>query len=106
MSHLEEIYQAVLDGDAQAAQSGVSAALAAGVAPGAILQEALIGSMGEVGRRFEAREYFVPEMLVSARAMQFGLAVLKPHLADGGAVAAGRLVIGTDAGSLYCFGTK
>ena len=67
-----------MDGNAAAAQAGVKAAIAEGIAPEVILKEGLISAMGEVGRLFEENEYFVPEMLVSARAMQSGLALLKP----------------------------
>ena len=62
-----------------AAKAGVNAALAEGVPPETILKEGLIAAMAEVGRLFEANEYFVPEMLVAARAMQQGLAILKPQ---------------------------
>ncbi len=104
MSNLESIYNAVLDGDAPAAKAGVSAALAEGVAPETILKEGLIGAMAEVGRLFEANEYFVPEMLVAARAMQQGLAILKPHLAEGGATPMGKVVVGTVKGDLHDIG--
>src|SRR5512143_4307054 len=60
--------------------------------------------MGEVGRLFEENEYFVPEMLVSARAMQGGLALLKPLLADAGAASAGKVVVGTVKGDLHDIG--
>ena len=57
--------------------------------------------MGEVGRLFEENEYFVPEMLVAARAMQGGLALLKPRLADAGAASAGKVIVGTVKGDLH-----
>ena len=60
--------------------------------------------MGEVGRLFEENEYFVPEMLVAARAMQGGLAILKPHLAAGGSISAGKAVVGTVKGDLHDIG--
>ena len=82
----------------------MNAALAAGVAAETILKEGLIAAMGEVGRLFEENEYFVPEMLVSARAMQGGLALLKPHLAAGGSISAGKVVIGTVKGDLHDIG--
>ncbi|MGE5603541.1 MAG: corrinoid protein [Nitrososphaerales archaeon] len=104
MSQLETIYQAVLDGNAAAAQAGVKAAIAEGVAPEVILKDGLISAMGEVGRLFEENEYFVPEMLVSARAMQSGLALLKPLLADAGAAPAGKVVVGTVKGDLHDIG--
>jgi len=104
MSQLETIYNAVLEGDAAGAKAGVNAALAAGLNPETILKDGLIAAMGEVGRLFEENEYFVPEMLVAARAMQGGLALLKPHLAAGGSVATGRAVIGTVKGDLHDIG--
>ena len=60
--------------------------------------------MAEVGRLFEENEYFVPEMLVSARAMQGGMAILKPLLAAGGTNPAGKVVIGTVKGDLHDIG--
>jgi 5-methyltetrahydrofolate--homocysteine methyltransferase len=101
---LEAIYNAVLDGNAPAAKAGVEKALAAGLAPEQILKEGLIAAMGEVGRLFEENEYFVPEMLVSARAMQHGLAVLKPHLVESGAQPTGKVIIGTVKGDLHDIG--
>jgi 5-methyltetrahydrofolate--homocysteine methyltransferase len=104
VAQLEAIYNAVLEGNAPAAKAGVEAALAADVPAEQILKEGLIAAMGEVGRLFEENEYFVPEMLVAARAMQGGLAVLKPHLADGGVTTAGKVVIGTVKGDLHDIG--
>jgi len=104
VSQIEAIYNAVLDGNAPAAKAGVEKALAAGIAPDTILKEGLIGAMGEVGRLFEENEYFVPEMLVSARAMQNGLAILKPYLAESGAQPTGKVIIGTVKGDLHDIG--
>ena len=104
MNPIETTYNAVLEGDAKGCQAGVNAALAAGIAPETILKEGLIAAMGEVGRLFEENEYFVPEMLVSARAMQGGLAILKPHLAAGGTTPAGKVVVGTVKGDLHDIG--
>ncbi len=104
MSHLEAIYNAVLEGNAPGAQAGVKAALAAGLAADVILKEGLIAAMAEVGRLFEENEYFVPEMLVSARAMQAGLSLLKPYLAEAGAAPAGKVIIGTVKGDLHDIG--
>ena len=102
--YLKPIYDAVLDGNAPSAQSGVKAALDAGIPAEVILKESLISAMAEVGRLFEENEYFVPEMLVSARAMQSGLTLLKPLLAESGAQPAGRVVIGTVKGDLHDIG--
>ncbi len=104
MSAMEDIYTAVLDGNAKGAQAGVQAALDAGLPADTILKDGLIAAMAEVGRLFEENEYFVPEMLVAARAMQGGLALLKPHLAAGGATPAGRVIVGTVKGDLHDIG--
>jgi 5-methyltetrahydrofolate--homocysteine methyltransferase len=69
-----------------------------------ILRQGLVPAMTEVGRRFEDGEYFVPEMLISARAMQSGLAILKPLLVDSDVKATGKVVIGTVQGDLHDIG--
>jgi len=101
---LEPIYKAVLEGDKAAATENVQAALDAGTDAGVILQEALIPAMGEVGKLFEAGEYYVPEMLIAARAMQSGLALLKPLLVDSDVKPTGKVVIGTVKGDLHDIG--
>jgi 5-methyltetrahydrofolate--homocysteine methyltransferase len=104
MEQLDNIYNAVLEGDAAGTQAGVQAALAGHVPAETILKLGLIAAMTEVGRLFEENEYFVPEMLVAARAMQQGLAVLKPHLAEGGVISAGKVIVGTVKGDLHDIG--
>jgi len=101
---LEDIYQNVIDGQAPAVEAGVKAALAEGIKPDVILTKALIAAMDEVGSRFEAGDFFVPEMLIAARAMQAGLALLKPHLADADVKSAGKVAIGTVKGDLHDIG--
>ena len=81
---LTQIYDYVIDGDAPQVQAGVKEALAQGFAADVILNQALIAAMNEVGQRFEEGEFFVPEMLIAARAMQAGLALLKPQLMENG----------------------
>ena len=104
MDQIDAIFNSVLEGQASATQAGVNAALAAGLPAETILKDGLIAAMTEVGRLFEENEYFVPEMLVAARAMQSGLALLKPHLAAGGTTPGGRVVIGTVKGDLHDIG--
>jgi len=104
MEQLNTIYNAVLNGDANATQSGVIAALEAGIAADTILRKGLIAAMAEVGRLFEIQEYFVPEMLISARAMQSGLTILKPKLVESGTNPAGKIIIGTVKGDLHDIG--
>ena len=104
MSDLTQLYQAVLDGDADLARQTLEGLLAAGSRPDALLNEALIPAMDEVGARFERQEYYVPEMLVSARAMQAGMTVLRPLLAASGVKASARAAIGTVQGDLHDIG--
>jgi len=101
---LTEIYQSVIDGDAVRVQAGVQAVLSQGIQADVILQQGLIAAMEEVGKRFEEGEFFVPEMLIAARAMQGGLALLKPHLIESGVKAAGKVAIGTIKGDLHDIG--
>jgi 5-methyltetrahydrofolate--homocysteine methyltransferase len=104
MATLDNIRQNVIDGDASSAEEGVRKALDEGLGPEAILHQALIPAMAEVGDRFERQEFFVPEMLIAARAMQAGLNVIKPMLADSGVEPLGRVVLGTVSGDLHDIG--
>jgi len=104
MDQIKNIYQAVLEGDMGAVEENVQAALDVGVLPVDILQKGLIAAMGEVGRLFEEGEYFVPEMLIAARAMKAGLTILKPLLVDSGIEPAGKVAVGTVKGDLHDIG--
>jgi 5-methyltetrahydrofolate--homocysteine methyltransferase len=104
MNTTETIYHNVLEGDAPAVEAGVKAALEVGLAPETILKQGLISAMDEVGKLYEAGEYFVPEMLVAARAMQAGLRILKPKLVAEGSKSGGRIVVGTVKGDLHDIG--
>ena len=101
---LSEVYEAVLTGDRERAAAAVRAAVEAGVPAEQILKEGLLPPMAEVGRRFEAQEFFVPEMLVAARAMQTGLSLLRPALAKAGAKPIGKVILGTVRGDLHDIG--
>jgi 5-methyltetrahydrofolate--homocysteine methyltransferase len=101
---LNEVYEAVLNGDREGAAAAVGAATEAGASAVEILNKGLLPAMAEVGRRFEAQEYFVPEMLVSARAMQTGLTLLRPALAKAGAKPLGKVILGTVQGDLHDIG--
>ena len=101
---VKAIFQGVVEGDNAGVQANVSAALAAGVAASTILNEGLIAGMAEVGRLFEEGEYFVPEMLIAARAMKGAMAILKPHLAAGEVGMAGKVILGTVKGDLHDIG--
>jgi 5-methyltetrahydrofolate--homocysteine methyltransferase len=104
MEQFKDLYQAVLGGDMGGVQENVQGALDGGSPAADILQKGLIAALGEVGRLFEEGEYFVPEMLIAARAMKAGLAILQPLLVDSGVEPAGRVAIGTVKGDLHDIG--
>ncbi len=104
MSDLQALYQSILDGDAPTAKSTVQEALAEGANPQELLDKYMIPAMDEVGRRFEANEYFVPELLIAARAMKGALELIRPQLIDSGAKPVGKVVIGTVRGDLHDIG--
>ncbi len=101
---IQELYESVISGNAELTEEKVQAALDSGSEPSVILNEGMISAMAEVGERFEKGEFFVPEMLISARAMQFGLSILKPQLQDGDLASKGKVVLGTVKGDLHDIG--
>lgn len=101
---LQDIYQGILDGDQGMVTDGVTRALAQNIPPADILNQAMIEAMGQVGKLFEEGEYFVPEMLIAARAMQAGLGILKPRLVEADVKSAGKVVAGTVKGDLHDIG--
>ena len=101
---LKSVYDAVVNGEVQETTDCVRAALEAGLSADQILSEGLVPAMSEVGRLFETQEYYVPEMLISAKAMQSGLTILKPYLAQSNGQAGGRIVVGTVKGDLHDIG--
>ncbi|MCX7976905.1 MAG: corrinoid protein [Bellilinea sp.] len=101
---LSSVYQAILEGDQVAARAAVQRALEENLDAETILKQAMMPAMQEVGRLFEEGEYFVPEMLVAARAMQTGLSLLKPKLVQADVASAGKVVAGTVKGDLHDIG--
>jgi 5-methyltetrahydrofolate--homocysteine methyltransferase len=101
---LEAVFDAILDGDAAAAEEAVQQALAAGVPAEDILNHACIPAMSEVGRLYEEGNAFVPEMLISARAMRSAMGVLRPVLVQEKVKPVGTVVIGTVNGDLHDIG--
>ncbi|MDP7014615.1 MAG: corrinoid protein [Pirellulaceae bacterium] len=99
-----KLHDAVLTGDAATAIEVTQGALAAGVDPQELVTRQMIPAMDEVGRRFENSEYFVPELLIAARAMKGSLDLLRPLLAEKGVEPVGRVVIGTVKGDLHDIG--
>ena len=104
MSRYAALYDAILVGDAKGSEASVRQAVAEGVDPRSLLDDSMIPAMSEVGRRFEEHEYFVPEMLIAARAMKAGLAVLKPLMTGDQETSMGRVLIGTVTGDLHDIG--
>lgn len=101
---IEELYEAVLSGNKNLAEELTRRSLEASVDPQLLIDEAMIPAMDEVGRRFEEDEYFVPELLLSARAMKSALELLNPLLSESGASPKGCIVIGTVQGDLHDIG--
>ena len=104
MSILDDLRKSVIDGELNVTQNQVHQALAENIPPEKILTDGLIAAMSEVGRLFENGEFYVPEMLISARAMKGGLAILRPQLAAANIKAIGKVVIGTVQGDLHDIG--
>ena len=104
MPDLKELYEAVVSGNAKATQAITQQALADGVDPLKLVNEYMVPAMDEVGRRFEANEYFVPELLISARAMKAALELIRPLLVARGDKPVGRVAIGTVKGDLHDIG--
>ena len=104
MPDLKELYDAVVRGDAKTTQAITQQALAEGVDPLKLVNECMIPAMDEVGRRFECNEYFVPELLISARAMKGALELVRPILTARGDKPMGRVAIGTVRGDLHDIG--
>ena len=104
MGHKETIFDGILNGNMKAVQDATTAALDEGIAAGELLNEAMIPAMAEVGRLFEANEYYVPEMLIAARAMKAGLALVRPKLVDEKIEPKGTVVLGTVKGDLHDIG--
>jgi 5-methyltetrahydrofolate--homocysteine methyltransferase len=98
------LYDAVLTGNSKAAAAATREALAQGANPMELVTGHMVPAMDEVGRLFEAEEYFVPELLIAARAMKASLDLIRPLLAESGAQPVGRVVIGTVAGDLHDIG--
>ncbi|MHB8524226.1 MAG: corrinoid protein [Limisphaerales bacterium] len=104
MQDLKLLYDAVIGGDATTAHAIAEQALAEGVDPLKLVTEFMAPAMDEVGRRFECNEYFVPELLLAARAMKSALELIRPLLVARGDEPVGRVVIGTVKGDLHDIG--
>lgn len=104
MTLKEELYESVVNGDGEVVKTLTTQAIADGLTAGEILNDVLIPAMTDVGQRFERQDFFVPEMLVAARAMKYGVEVLRPHLVAAGVKPVGTVVMGTVQGDLHDIG--
>ncbi|RPI52210.1 MAG: cobalamin-binding protein, partial [Chloroflexi bacterium] len=105
MSRLyERISTAIMEGESEKTAQLVQKCLDQNLVPKEILDSAMVVGMAEVGVRFKAGDMFVPEVLMSADAMQAGLVVLRPHLVASGVKLIGKIVMGTVKGDLHDIG--
>jgi 5-methyltetrahydrofolate--homocysteine methyltransferase len=103
---IESLKQQLVEGDAKTTATLTQQGLDEGKSAQSLLDDALIPGMGAVGQLFEEGEYFVPDLLLSARAMYAALDLLRPHLAAADAKPAGKAVLGTVQGDLHDIGKK
>jgi len=103
---LDDLKQRLIEGDAKAVATLTQQALDTGTPAQTILTETLIPGMNVVGELFEKNEYFVPELLLAARAMSGAVEILRPHLAASNFKPTGKAVIGTVQGDLHDIGKK
>ncbi len=104
MVDLKTLAEAVIKGDQNTAVEVTKSALAEGVAAKSVLEDGLIAGMGIVGARFKKNEVYIPEVLISARAMKMAMEILEPELAKQGVEPVGKFMIGTVAGDLHDIG--
>jgi 5-methyltetrahydrofolate--homocysteine methyltransferase len=104
MTDLKLLNKAIVDGDVKKAVEVTKAALAEGAKPLDLIQKHMIPAMDEVGKLFEEEEYFVPELLLSGRAMRGAFDLIRPLMVAQGVQPTGRVVIGTVQGDLHDIG--
>jgi len=104
MSKINEISEALQKGKAKVVKQLVEEAVAEGIPAKEILEDGLLSGMNIIGVKFKNNEVFVPEVLIAARAMNTGTALLKPYLAESGVEPIGRAVLGTVKGDLHDIG--
>src|SRR6476620_4259599 len=104
MPDLNRLYDAILNGEHKTAAAVTREAIDEQIDPMELLGRYMVPAMDEVGRRFGGEEYFVPELLLSARAMKAALELLRPLLAARGSEPLARVVIGTVKGDLHDIG--
>jgi len=104
MCNLDELAEALINGNADKVKELTQAALRSGIQPLDIINKGLIVGMDEVGRCFKANEFYIPEVLIAARAMHAGMDIVKPLLSEGAMESRGVVVMGTVKGDLHDIG--
>ena len=104
MVDLKALAEAIIKGDQNTAVEITRSALEQGTAAESVLNKGLVAGMDVVGNRFKKSEIYIPEVLISARAMKMLMEILEPELAKAGVEPVGRLVIGTVQGDLHDIG--
>ena len=104
MPDLNKLFEAIVTGDANTSRTITEQALAEAIDPLELVNKYLVPAMDEVGRRYQCNDYFVPELLIAARAMKASLELLRPRLAARGDKPIGRVAIGTVRGDLHDIG--
>jgi len=104
LADLNALATAIINGKAPDARALTEQALSEGVAPGDILNQGLVAGMNVVGEKFKNNEFYVPEVLIAARAMKNAMEVLRPVLAETGVEPVARVAIGTVRGDLHDIG--
>lgn len=104
MAQLIHLYDAILTGNAKQAHAVTKTAVEEGIAPMTLIADTMVPAMEEVGRLFEAEEYFVPELLLAGRAMKSAMELLRPLMIASGEKLATTVVIGTVKGDLHDIG--
>jgi len=104
MADLKALSEAIIKGDQKTAVEMTRQALSEGVPPASILNEGLIAGMNVIGVRFKANQVYIPEVLISARAMKMAMEVLEPKLVEAGVKPLGKALVGTVQGDLHDIG--
>lgn len=104
MAQSQDLFDAILNGDAKKAHAATQAAIESGVEPMALITGSMVPAMNEVGRLFECEEYFVPELLLAGRAMKSAMELLRPLISASGQRLSTTVVIGTVKGDLHDIG--
>ena len=104
MGIIEDVYIAVIDGKVDDAAAGVEQGLNTGIAVDDLLKKGLLAAMDLVGERFGEGDIFIPQVIWSAKAMQAGMDLLRPHFTEGQQAKSARIIIGTAEGDIHDIG--